>query len=63
MRIDQQRSRVVRLPKSEWTSARADQKLAFGQVPDSVNLNGTKDIIAALRGVMRLLFNRTGLTL
>ena len=45
---------MVRLPQSERASARADEKLAIGQVLDSIGLNGKEGII---------LFNRHGLTL
>jgi hypothetical protein len=54
MRIDQQSAHMVRLPQGERASARPDKKLAFGQVLDSIVLNGKVGII---------LFNRHGLTL
>ena len=54
MRIDQPSAHMVRLPQSKRASARADEKLAFGQVLDSIGFNGKVGII---------LFNRHGLTL
>ena len=54
MHVDQQSAHMVRLPQSKRASARADEKLAFGQVLDSIGLNGKVGII---------LFNRHGLTL
>jgi hypothetical protein len=45
---------MVRLPQSEWASARPDEKLAITQVLDSIALIRKEGII---------LFNRPGLTL